>query len=78
MQLRSLVSFLSGRFATREDCMTAWLSNSDLSDQTQRARWNTIAVLYVAVAVVAAIGLLFIVSHNHPIPPDAAAYLIGP
>jgi hypothetical protein len=58
--------------------MTAWLSNSDLSDQAQRARGSNSAVLLAASAVVVAIALLLVVSHDHPIPPDAAAYFIGP
>jgi hypothetical protein len=58
--------------------MTAWLSNTDLSDQAQQARWNNIAIFYAVVAAVAALALLIVVGRDRPIPPDAAAYFIGP
>jgi hypothetical protein len=58
--------------------MTSWLSNSDLSDHAWQVRWGNIAVLYAAVAMVAAIALLLVVSQGRPIHPDAAAYFIGP
>jgi hypothetical protein len=58
--------------------MTAWLSNSDISDQAQQVRWGHISVLYAAAGVVAAIALLFVASEGRPIPTDAATYFIGP
>jgi hypothetical protein len=58
--------------------MTAWLSNSDISDQGQQVRWGHISVLYAAAAVFAAIALLLVVSQDRPVPPDAATYFIGP
>lgn len=58
--------------------MTAWLTNSEVSDQGQQVRWGHIYVLYAAAAVVAAIALLLVVSQDHPVPPDAATYFIGP
>jgi hypothetical protein len=70
--------FCPGPFAAGEDFMTAWLSNSDLSDQAQRARGNNTTVLCMAMAVVVAIALLLVVSRDHPIPSDAVTYFIGP
>jgi hypothetical protein len=61
-----------------EICMTTWLSNSNLSHQTNRARGGNSVVLYAALAVLVAIALYLVVTPGHLIPQDTAAYLIDP
>ena len=58
--------------------MTTWLSNSNLSPQTNRARGSNSVVLYAALAVLVAIALYLVVTPGHLIPQDSAAYLVGP
>jgi hypothetical protein len=61
-----------------EICMTTWLSNSNLSYQTNRARGSNSVVLYAALAVLVAIALYLVVTPGHLIPQDAAATLVDP
>jgi hypothetical protein len=58
--------------------MTTWLSNSKLLDGASRARGGNSAVLYAALAVLAAIALYLSMSADHPIAQDAAASFVGP
>ena len=61
-----------------EICMTTWLSNSNLSHQTNKAHSGNSLVLYAALAVLVAIALYLLVTPGHLIPQDSAAYLVGP
>jgi hypothetical protein len=58
--------------------MTTWLSNSNLSRQTNRARGSNSVVLYAALPVLVAIALYLIVTPGRLIPQDAAATLAEP
>jgi hypothetical protein len=48
--------------------MTTWLSNSNLSHQTNRAHGSNSVVLYAALAVLVAIALYLVVTPGHLIP----------
>jgi hypothetical protein len=58
--------------------MTAWLSNSNLVNNTRLTRGGNMAVLYAALALVAAIALFLVISAGLPIAQDTGASLAGP